>query len=226
MAGEICRAFETAGCKPPADLKAMFERFKKEMEAEGKEVKLGGKGFSGSGYKYDEGEAEADANKKKMARLVGFSFFFNLMLSTAMESLGIFLPKNKKRIFWNQFLLNIFNLRKKIIKLYSVWKINFLTEMLIKQIILNFWNFKNKKIEFSSKFCKNFFSEITFPYYQINVTRMKKKFRIFFKLKFLELKKIHFQFMILQFFAILSIFSWKTNNFLSVSRNSDFLENF
>ncbi|EGT56138.1 hypothetical protein CAEBREN_02977 [Caenorhabditis brenneri] len=70
MAGEICRAFETAGCKPPNDLKAMFERFKKEMEAEGKEVKLGGKGFEGHGYKYDEGEAEADANKKKMARLV------------------------------------------------------------------------------------------------------------------------------------------------------------
>ncbi|EFP12100.1 hypothetical protein CRE_06212 [Caenorhabditis remanei] len=70
MAGEICRAFETAGCKPPQDLKAMFERFKKEMAAEGKEVKLGGKGFEGHGYKYDEGEAEADANKKKMARLV------------------------------------------------------------------------------------------------------------------------------------------------------------
>ncbi|CAI2350264.1 unnamed protein product [Caenorhabditis sp. 36 PRJEB53466] len=70
MAGEICRAFETAGCKAPADLKAMFERFKKEMEEQGKEVKLGGKGFEGSGYKYDEGEAEADANKKKMARLV------------------------------------------------------------------------------------------------------------------------------------------------------------
>ncbi|EFP12018.1 hypothetical protein CRE_30284 [Caenorhabditis remanei] len=69
MAGEICRAFETAGCKPPQDLKAMFERFKKEMAAEGKEVKLGGKGFEGHGYKYDEGEAEADANKKKMARL-------------------------------------------------------------------------------------------------------------------------------------------------------------
>ncbi|CDH93274.1 RNA helicase [Caenorhabditis elegans] len=69
MAGEICRAFETAGCKPPADLKAMFERFKSEMAAEGKEVKLGGKGFEGSGYKYDEGEAEADANKKRMTRL-------------------------------------------------------------------------------------------------------------------------------------------------------------
>uniref|UniRef100_A0A8R1I4F1 Helicase C-terminal domain-containing protein n=1 Tax=Caenorhabditis japonica TaxID=281687 RepID=A0A8R1I4F1_CAEJA len=71
MAGEICRAFETAGVKPPADLKAMFERFKKEMEADGKTVNLGSrKGFFGSGYKYDEGEAEADANKKKMARLV------------------------------------------------------------------------------------------------------------------------------------------------------------
>ncbi|CAB3406901.1 unnamed protein product [Caenorhabditis bovis] len=70
MAGEICRAFETAGCKAPPELKAMFERFKKEMADQGKEVKLGGKGFAGSGYKYNEDEAEADATKKKLARLV------------------------------------------------------------------------------------------------------------------------------------------------------------
>ncbi|CAD6191253.1 unnamed protein product [Caenorhabditis auriculariae] len=70
MAGEICRAFETAGSKPPDELKAMFERFKKDMEAQGKQVHLGGKGFAGTGYKYDEDEAEADAAKKKMARLV------------------------------------------------------------------------------------------------------------------------------------------------------------
>ncbi|CAI4227161.1 unnamed protein product [Auanema sp. JU1783] len=70
MAGEICRAFETAGVKPPADIQAMFERFKAEMEAEGKTVHLGGKGFAGSGYKHDDEEAEADATKKKMTRLV------------------------------------------------------------------------------------------------------------------------------------------------------------
>ncbi|KJH45439.1 DEAD/DEAH box helicase [Dictyocaulus viviparus] len=70
MAGEVCRAFETAGSKPPAELKAMFEKFKSEMAAQGKEVHLGGKGFAGSGYKYDEDEAEAEATKKKMTRLV------------------------------------------------------------------------------------------------------------------------------------------------------------
>ncbi|KHJ94807.1 DEAD/DEAH box helicase [Oesophagostomum dentatum] len=70
MAGEVCRAFETAGAKPPPELKAMFEKFKEEMAAQGKEVHLGGKGFAGSGYKYDEDEAEADATKKKMTRLV------------------------------------------------------------------------------------------------------------------------------------------------------------
>lgn len=45
MAGEVCRAFETAGAKPPAELKAMFEKFKAEMAAQGKEVHLGGKGL-------------------------------------------------------------------------------------------------------------------------------------------------------------------------------------
>ncbi|VDM59139.1 unnamed protein product, partial [Angiostrongylus costaricensis] len=70
MAGEVCRAFETAGSKPPPELKAMFEKFKAEMAAQGKEVHLGGKGFAGSGYKYDEDEAEAEATKKKMTRLV------------------------------------------------------------------------------------------------------------------------------------------------------------
>ncbi|KAK6018640.1 DEAD/DEAH box helicase [Ostertagia ostertagi] len=70
MAGEVCRAFETAGAKPPAELKAMFEKFKAEMAAQGKTVHLGGKGFAGSGYKYDEDEAEAEATKKKMTRLV------------------------------------------------------------------------------------------------------------------------------------------------------------
>ncbi|KIH47084.1 DEAD/DEAH box helicase [Ancylostoma duodenale] len=70
MAGEVCRAFETAGAKPPPELKAMFEKFKAEMAAQGKEVHLGGKGFAGSGYKYDEDEAEAEATKKKMTRLV------------------------------------------------------------------------------------------------------------------------------------------------------------
>lgn len=45
MAGEVCRAFETAGAKPPAELKAMFEKFKAEMAAQGKVVHLGGKGY-------------------------------------------------------------------------------------------------------------------------------------------------------------------------------------
>ncbi|VDO66377.1 unnamed protein product, partial [Haemonchus placei] len=70
MAGEVCRAFETAGAKPPPELKVMFEKFKAEMAAQGKTVHLGGKGFAGSGYKYDEDEAEAEATKKKMTRLV------------------------------------------------------------------------------------------------------------------------------------------------------------
>lgn len=70
MAGEVCRAFTKAGAEPPSELVAMFNRFKEEMEKEGKTIHLGGKGFAGSGYKYDDNEAEADANKKKLQRLV------------------------------------------------------------------------------------------------------------------------------------------------------------
>ena len=51
MAGEICRAFESAGSKPPDELKSMFDRFVEEMRAQGKEVHLGGKGFASSLYK-------------------------------------------------------------------------------------------------------------------------------------------------------------------------------
>ncbi|KAE9418519.1 hypothetical protein Angca_003434, partial [Angiostrongylus cantonensis] len=79
MAGEVCRAFETAGSKPPPELKAMFEKFKAEMAALGKEVHLGGKGFAGSGYKYDEDEAEAEATKKKMTRLVNLKLQLMLL---------------------------------------------------------------------------------------------------------------------------------------------------
>uniref|UniRef100_A0A1I7TTU1 DEK_C domain-containing protein n=1 Tax=Caenorhabditis tropicalis TaxID=1561998 RepID=A0A1I7TTU1_9PELO len=108
---ELCRAFETAGCKPPNDLKDMFERFKKEMAAEGKVVKLGRKGFEGPGYNYDEGEAAADANRKEMNRLprerrfkalvASFSFpdiveYENLTNDQFEETLQIF-PKGKAK---------------------------------------------------------------------------------------------------------------------------------
>lgn len=71
MAGELCRAFETAGATPPPELKAMFEKFVAEMKEQGKEVHLGDKGFHGSGYKHNDEEAESEANKKMMSRLVG-----------------------------------------------------------------------------------------------------------------------------------------------------------
>lgn len=44
MAGEICKAFETAGKVPPKDLRDMFDKFKDDMEAAGKKVVLGGRG--------------------------------------------------------------------------------------------------------------------------------------------------------------------------------------
>ncbi|GMR50389.1 hypothetical protein PMAYCL1PPCAC_20584, partial [Pristionchus mayeri] len=70
MAGEICKAFETAGVTPPPELKEMFDKFKAEMEAQGKKVHLGGRGFEGSGYKYDDSEADAAASQRKMAKLL------------------------------------------------------------------------------------------------------------------------------------------------------------
>ncbi|KAI6210213.1 RNA helicase [Aphelenchoides besseyi] len=69
MAGEVCRAFETAGATPPTELKELWENYKKQMEAEGKKVYTGG-GYSGSGYKYDDNEEESEINKKRLTKLV------------------------------------------------------------------------------------------------------------------------------------------------------------
>ncbi|TKR80022.1 hypothetical protein L596_014160 [Steinernema carpocapsae] len=70
MAGEVCRAFETAGVVPPPEVKQIWEKFKEQMAAEGKEVHVGGGGFGGSGFKYDSNEEETEANKKRMAKIV------------------------------------------------------------------------------------------------------------------------------------------------------------
>ncbi|VDD90254.1 unnamed protein product [Enterobius vermicularis] len=70
MAGEVCRAFETAGKEPPEQLKKMWEDYKAEMAAQGKTVHIGGTGFSGSGYKYDQAEDEKEATRRKVTRLV------------------------------------------------------------------------------------------------------------------------------------------------------------
>ncbi|VDN03008.1 unnamed protein product [Thelazia callipaeda] len=70
MAGEVCRAFETAGKEPPEQLKKMWEDYKAQMAAEGKTVHIGGCGFSGSGYKYDQAEDEKEATRRKVTRLM------------------------------------------------------------------------------------------------------------------------------------------------------------
>ncbi|VDK46227.1 unnamed protein product [Anisakis simplex] len=70
MAGEVCRAFETASKEPPEALKKIWEEYKAQMAAEGKTVHIGGCGFSGSGYKYDQAEDEKEANRRKVTRLV------------------------------------------------------------------------------------------------------------------------------------------------------------
>ncbi|VDN59032.1 unnamed protein product [Dracunculus medinensis] len=70
MAGEVCRAFETAGKEVPEQLKQMWEDYKEQMAAEGKTVHIGGCGFSGSGYKYDQAEDEKEATRRKVTRLM------------------------------------------------------------------------------------------------------------------------------------------------------------
>jgi ATP-dependent RNA helicase DDX46/PRP5 len=70
IAGEVCRAFETAGVTAPADLKRMWEEYRTRMAAEGVEVHTGGGGYSGSGFRYDEGEDENEQNKRKMTKLM------------------------------------------------------------------------------------------------------------------------------------------------------------
>lgn len=40
MAGEVCRAFETAGATPPVELQKMWEDYKECMKAKGIEAKI------------------------------------------------------------------------------------------------------------------------------------------------------------------------------------------
>ena len=70
IAGEVVRAFETAGIEPPEDLKKLWEEYKTKMAEEGKEIHMGGGGYSGSGFRYDEIEDESEMNKRKLTKLM------------------------------------------------------------------------------------------------------------------------------------------------------------
>lgn len=70
MAGEVCRAFETAGQTPPEDMKKLWDDYCEKMKEEGIEVHTGGGGFSGHGFKYDLTEDETEANRRKFTKLI------------------------------------------------------------------------------------------------------------------------------------------------------------
>jgi len=70
LAGEVCRAFETAGLEAPAELKEMWELFKAQMMEQGIEVRTGGGGFAGTGFKYDDEEDEQESKKRTLTKLV------------------------------------------------------------------------------------------------------------------------------------------------------------
>merc|ERR1712071_593190 len=52
----------------PAELQALWDRYKTKQTAEGKTARAGGGGFSGKGYKFDESEALAVNEKKKFQK--------------------------------------------------------------------------------------------------------------------------------------------------------------
>ena len=68
-AGDIIRAFETAGTPIPEELTALWDGYVKKMEAMGKKVKTGG-GFSGHGFKFDSNETQLKDEQKKMQKVV------------------------------------------------------------------------------------------------------------------------------------------------------------
>ncbi|XP_061379196.1 probable ATP-dependent RNA helicase DDX46 [Danaus plexippus] len=63
-AGDVLRALEAAGASPPAELRALWDKYKEAQERDGKKVHTGG-GFSGKGFKFDESEAQAATERKK-----------------------------------------------------------------------------------------------------------------------------------------------------------------
>lgn len=66
-AGEIIRALESSLSSVPDELRALWESYKTQQEAEGKKVHTGG-GFSGKGFKFDEQEANAVKENKKLQK--------------------------------------------------------------------------------------------------------------------------------------------------------------
>ena len=69
-AGDIVRAFETAGIPVPEDLQLMWDNYKKKKEALGEKVKTSN-GFSGGhGYKFDSMETQMKDEQKKIQKVV------------------------------------------------------------------------------------------------------------------------------------------------------------
>ncbi len=68
-AGDIIRAFETAGTPIPEELSLLWENYGKKMEAMGKKVKSGG-GFHGHGYKFNSRETQLIDDEKKRQKVV------------------------------------------------------------------------------------------------------------------------------------------------------------
>jgi hypothetical protein len=73
MVGEVCRAIELSGQEVPPEARKVWETFRDEMRAQGKEIHLGGGmgGYFGSGYYHDGEEEEGqEENRKRLARLM------------------------------------------------------------------------------------------------------------------------------------------------------------
>jgi len=68
IAGDILKALELSETPVPAELQALWDRYKTKQTAEGKTARAGGGGFSGKGYKFDESEALAVNEKKKFQK--------------------------------------------------------------------------------------------------------------------------------------------------------------
>lgn len=69
FAGDIMRALETSGTPVPEELLALWESYKKKMEAMGKKVKTFA-GFGGHGFKFDKSETDANDEQKKRQKIV------------------------------------------------------------------------------------------------------------------------------------------------------------
>ena len=120
-AGHLIKALEMSGAPIPSELNEMWSDYVKEMEAQGKKVKVCSGGFEGKGFKFDEQEELVSDERKKLQKVA-----FDLHVDSDEEDADVDLDQQIEGFF----LQVEFNFKSnfkflKCEKLYKLFVANF-----------------------------------------------------------------------------------------------------